>query len=157
MLYAISASFVFQRFTRTLVGNNWVILGMVVGLLDSQLDSVLDPFFRPRRSDRKNQGAVYSLTWKVFQAAMGIKPGNVIRRTSYLRITVFHVRSAISDIRHHSPDNSFFDLAEKYLWHVLRRTKVPSKKLDTTERIAKAARPRASCARSSAMVLKRTT
>ncbi len=62
MLCAISASFVFQRFTRTLVGNNWVVLGMVVGLLDSQLDSVLDPFFRPRRSDRKNQGAVYSLT-----------------------------------------------------------------------------------------------
>src|SRR5258708_3942270 len=131
MLCAISASFVFQRFTRTLVGNNWVVLGMVVGVLDSQSDSVLDPF-SPAQIRSKEPRRCLQPDVKVFQAAMGIKPGNVIRRTSYLRITVFHVRSAISDIRHHSPDNSFFDLAEKYLWHVLRRTKVPSKKLDAT-------------------------
>jgi hypothetical protein len=62
MLCAIGASFVFQGLTWTLVGNSWVVLGMVVGVLDSELDSVLDPFFRPRRSDRKNQGALYSLT-----------------------------------------------------------------------------------------------
>src|SRR5713101_7462088 len=43
MLCAVGASFVFQRLTRTLVGNNWVVLGMVVGVLDSRMDSVLDP------------------------------------------------------------------------------------------------------------------
>ena len=49
MLCAIGASFVFQVLTRPMVGNNWVVLGMVVGVLDSVMDSVLDPFFRPRR------------------------------------------------------------------------------------------------------------
>jgi hypothetical protein len=46
----------------------------------------------------------------------------VIGRTGYPRNTVVHVRPAISDIRHHSSDKSFFDLAQKYFWHVLRRT-----------------------------------
>ena len=43
MLCAIGASFVFQGLTGTLVGNSWVVLGMVVGVLDSVMDSVLDP------------------------------------------------------------------------------------------------------------------
>ena len=43
MLCAIGASFVFQVLTRPLVGYNWVVSGMVVGVLDSVMDSVLDP------------------------------------------------------------------------------------------------------------------
>jgi hypothetical protein len=43
MLCAIGASFVFQILTRTSVGSNWVVLGMVEGVLDPQMDSVLDP------------------------------------------------------------------------------------------------------------------
>jgi len=43
MLCAIGASFVFQGLTGTLVGNSWVVLGVVVGFLDSVMDSVLDP------------------------------------------------------------------------------------------------------------------
>ena len=43
MLCAIDASFVFQVLTRPLVGYNWVVSGMVVGVLDSVMDSVLDP------------------------------------------------------------------------------------------------------------------
>jgi len=42
MLCAIGASFVFQALTRTSVGNNWVVLVLVVGVLDSVMDSVLD-------------------------------------------------------------------------------------------------------------------
>jgi hypothetical protein len=43
MLCAIGASFVFQVLTRPMVGYNWVVSGMVVGVLDSVMDSVLDP------------------------------------------------------------------------------------------------------------------
>jgi hypothetical protein len=43
MLCAIDASFVFQVLTRPMVGYNWVVSGMVVGVLDSVVDSVLDP------------------------------------------------------------------------------------------------------------------
>jgi hypothetical protein len=43
MLCAIGASFVFQVFTRPMVGCNWVVSGMVVVVLDSVMDSVLDP------------------------------------------------------------------------------------------------------------------
>jgi hypothetical protein len=43
MLCAIDASLVFQVLTRPLVGYNWVVSGMVVGVLDSVMDSVLDP------------------------------------------------------------------------------------------------------------------
>ena len=42
MLRAIGASFVFQVLTRPVVGHNWVVWGMVVGVLDSVMDSVLD-------------------------------------------------------------------------------------------------------------------
>ena len=45
MLCAIGASFVFQVLTRPTVGYNWVVSGMVVGVLDSVMDSVLDPLF----------------------------------------------------------------------------------------------------------------
>ena len=38
MLCAIGASFVFQVLTRPMVGYNWVVSGMVVGVLDSVLD-----------------------------------------------------------------------------------------------------------------------
>ena len=48
MLCAVDASFGFQRFARTIVGFNWVVLGLVVRVLDSQLDSVSDPFIRLR-------------------------------------------------------------------------------------------------------------
>ena len=49
MLCAIGASFVFQVLTRPMVGYNWVVSGMVVGVLDSVMDSVLDPkSLRPR-------------------------------------------------------------------------------------------------------------
>lgn len=43
MLCAIGASFVFQVLTRPMVGYNWVVSDMVVGVLDSVMDSVLDP------------------------------------------------------------------------------------------------------------------
>ena len=43
MLCAIGPFFVFQGLTGTLVGNSWVVLGMVVGVLDSVMNSVLDP------------------------------------------------------------------------------------------------------------------
>jgi hypothetical protein len=43
MLLAIGASFVFQVLTSPSVGNYWVVLGMVVGVLDPRMDSVLDP------------------------------------------------------------------------------------------------------------------
>jgi hypothetical protein len=48
MLCAFAASFVFQGLPRTLVGFNWVVLGLVVRVLDPQLDSVLDPLIRLR-------------------------------------------------------------------------------------------------------------
>ena len=43
MLRAIDAFFVFQVLTSPLVGDNRVILGRVVGVLDPRMDSVLDP------------------------------------------------------------------------------------------------------------------
>ena len=43
MLTAIGASCVFQVLTSPSVGNYWVVLGMVVGVLDPRMDSVLDP------------------------------------------------------------------------------------------------------------------
>jgi hypothetical protein len=43
MLCAIGASFVFQVLTRPMVGYNWVVWGLVVGVLDSVMDPVLDP------------------------------------------------------------------------------------------------------------------
>jgi hypothetical protein len=47
MLSAIAASFVFHVLTGTLVGINWLVLGMIVGVLDPQMDPVLDLVYYP--------------------------------------------------------------------------------------------------------------
>ena len=70
MLRAIGASFVFQVLTRPVVGHNWVVWGMVVGVLDSVMDPVLDPNspWSLRSSIKSNcyelSGAIFEGEWR---------------------------------------------------------------------------------------------
>ena len=61
MLCAIGASFVFQVLTRPMVGYNWVVSGMFVGVLDSVLDpnSVYYEFYFTLRTTRTTSVFLY--------------------------------------------------------------------------------------------------